>query len=413
MDMKKIHWMIPALGLLLAGCQQDELPTPSGSDGDYIRFATPAIRAEETATKSVTQDVLEAGQQFGVLGYCVPYQLGQPGTYDYNGGSSLWRVKHTLCPPSVFYNTPVTVGDGGCTYSPLKQWYTPGHGLDGEEVAAVGNNADNYLYTFFAYYPYREGNQVFSVDAPANGTTAGAPKFTFSMPQQGTSTGDALDHTATPDAMFAVAINHQKTDGSVDFTFSHLLTALGFEVNNFSEYDLQVHSIKLSGQFFRQIVLDFTQQGSMSEPTFPANYYYGAYTIFDETANGGQPLTLNAPAEGNDRTTSGLLPKNTSGEGEHILLVSGEAPYFGPVTGDPETNANVVQVTIDYTFADGNQPERRTAHYGRPSTFTPAPGTKYTAQLNFVGNAFVLQFVVNNNETWEDGGSDNDDIIFE
>ena len=54
----------------------------------------------------------------------------------------------------------------------------------------------------------------------------------------------------------------------------------------------------------------------------------------------------------------------------------------------------------------------------RPGTFTPKPGVKYTAQLNFVGEAFVLQFVVANSDIWEDGELDdnddsNDDIIFQ
>lgn len=409
--MKKIYWIIPALGLLMAGCQQDELPAPAGGEDDYIRFATPTIQAEVT-TKSVTQDALEAEQQFGVLGYCVPNQLGQS-TPNYNAGSSLWLTKYSLCPPSVFYNIPVTIGTNGCTYTNLKQWYMPGTGLNGETNTEVGSNAENYYYTFFAYYPYRDGNKVFNIDAPASETAIGAPKFTFTMPQDGTAVTADLEHEDTPDAMFAVAYNHQKSQGSVGFTFSHLLTALGFEVNNFSEYDLQVHSITLSGQFFRQIVLDFSQTGTLSTPTFPANYYRGTYTIFSETDNSGQSLHLAAPAEGEDRTTSGLLPKNASGEGEHILLISGAEPYFGPVNDNPETNEDVVHVTIDYTFADGTQPERRTATYGRPTTFTPSPGTKYTAQLNFVGNAFVLQFVVDNGETWEDGKSDNDDIIFE
>ena len=51
-------------------------------------------------------------------------------------------------------------------------------------------------------------------------------------------------------------------------------------------------------------------------------------------------------------------------------------------------------------------------------TIDGAAGYRYTAQLNFIGDAFVLQFVVDNSETWEDGeladGDDsNDDIIFE
>ena len=66
-------------------------------------------------------------------------------------------------------------------------------------------------------------------------------------------------------------------------------------------------------------------------------------------------------------------------------------------------------VNITYTF-DGY----KKANYTRPTTFTPTPGTKYTAQLNFVGETFILQFVVDNNEEWENGETDdNGDAVFE
>ncbi len=408
---KKLCLLSSAFVLLAIACQQDELPV-SASENNYISFAAPTLDME-TSTRSHTQDALAAGDKFGVLGYCVPYELGRPGTYNYNAGTSVWLNKYGLCPPSVFYNEPVTVGGIYCTYENLKQWYMPGKGMDGLDNAEVGSNAEQYRYTFFAYYPYLDADPVFSVDSPTDAATAGAPKFTFTMPQSGSDVNSPLDHNMTPDAMFAVLFNRQKMQGSLTFTFSHMLTALGFEVNNFSEYDLQVHSIKLSGQFFKQIVLDFTGSGTLGSYTFPEQYYRGAYTVYDETAHNGQPLSLPAPADGEERSTSGLLPQNADGTGEHILLISGSAPYFGPVSGDPASNPDVVHVSIDYTFSDGTIPARRTAVYGRPTTFTPTAGTKYTAQLNFVGNAFVLQFVVDNNETWEDGGSDNDDVIFE
>lgn len=197
-----------------------------------------------------------------------------------------------------------------------------------------------------------------------------------------------------------------------------MLTALGFEVNNFSDYELKVHSITLSGKFFKEILLDFSQTGVLTY-SFPESYYTGYYTIFSEEQNNG-PLVLSAPGTGVDQTTSGLLPKNNQGEGEHILLISGKEPYFGPETGELDTNKDIVHVYIDYTFnnLDANFSS------ARPATFTPQPGTKYTAQLNFVGEAFVLQFVVANNEEWENGGSDDDpgigneedgdgDVIFE
>ena len=187
-----------------------------------------------------------------------------------------------------------------------------------------------------------------------------------------------------------------------------MLTALGFEVNNFSEYELQIHSIRLSGRFFKQITLDFSQSddGTLDNYGFPAQYYTGYYNLYDDN-NGASPLELPAPADDEERTTSGLLPRNAQTRvGEHIMLISGSAPYFGPDTsGDTQ-----VQVSIEYTF-NGQRGSFKT---GRPSTFTPTPGTKYTAQLNFVGDTFVLQFVVDNNEQWENGETDdNGDAVFE
>ena len=87
-----------------------------------------------------------------------------------------------------------------------------------------------------------------------------------------------------------------------------------------------------------------------------------------------------------------------------MLLISGEETSFG----------DDVKVNIYYTFngIEGSQ------ELSRNTTFRPQPGVKYTAQLNFVGNAFVLQFAVDNGEIWEDGeaadgNEDNDDVIFE
>lgn len=398
--MKKPYLWVAVTAFLLAACQKDEWQiTVPDATNDLIRFGIPTIRVEAD-TRSTTYNALPVGGQFGVLGYCVPYTVSHD-VLDYGAGASLWGTKFRLCPPSVFYKQAVTVTDGNyCSYasdvSGLKHWYTDGHGLDGEELSEV-TDADNYRYTFFAYYPF---DGAFTVDAPASAEEGGAPKFTFTMPQSGTDLNVELDHTITPDAMFAQpAYNHRRTQGSVDFTFSHLLTALGFEVNNFSEYNLTIHSITLSGCFFKEIVLDFSQTGTLSAGaySFPASYYTGKYTILNDA------LVLN-PVEGQESVSSGLLPRNANGEGEHILLISGAPPYFGPDgSGD-----NQVKVNIDYTFGDGISPEQRQVSYARPETFAPTPGTKYTAQLNFVGNAFVLQFVVDNNEMWENGGSDDD-----
>ncbi len=43
-------------------------------------------------------------------------------------------------------------------------------------------------------------------------------------------------------------------------------------------------------------------------------------------------------------------------------------------------------------------------------TYKTTPAHRYTANLNFVGDKFVLIFMADNNENWE-SGSDNDITI--
>ena len=86
---------------------------------------------------------------------------------------------------------------------------------------------------------------------------------------------------------------------------------------------------------------------------------------------------------------------------QYILLISGKHVEGGmSYLGD-------VKVRIEYEF-DGTPDYYEV---GRPGTFVPTPGTMYQAQLNFVGDAFVLQFVDANNEVWGDGSDT--DITFE
>lgn len=219
------------------------------------------------------------------------------------------------------------------------------------------------------------------------------------MPQTGGSVSDPLDHRQTPDAMLAVLYDRRKADGNLRFNFSHVLTGLGVEVNNFSEHDLQIHSVTLSGDFYKEVRIDLT--GDVSTFSFPETYYAGTYTFFDGTPAGSYlELPAPKPESGETVTSSGLIGN------EHLLLISGaENPgFFG----------EGVEIRLDYTFAG----VRKQYETERPGTFTPRPGTRYTAQFNFVGDAFVLQFVVDNQEQWEDGEAGdndetNDDVIFE
>ena len=59
-----------------------------------------------------------------------------------------------------------------------------------------------------------------------------------------------------------------------------------------------------------------------------------------------------------------------------------------------------VKVQVEYIY--GRQEKIATAE--RPSQFQPRAGVRYTAQLNFVGETFALNFIAAEDEFWEDGG---------
>lgn len=388
MNAKRLIWWVVSLAGV-AACEREYPADSAAGTSDRILFGTPVLSVE---TRSTFKNALDPGDEFGVLGYCVPYTVGTTAP-DYNAGSSPWVLKKAQCPPEVFYDQRVVVGANGCRYdrnggtdNDPKYWYRDGYDTNNSANGAIVGT-DRYRYSFFAWYPY-EG--AFTIDRPNGSAEAGAPVFTFTMPQTGSSLSDPLEHGNTPDAMVAVLYNRTKEDGNLRFNFSHVLTGIGFQVNNLSEYDLTVHSVSLSGSFYKDVTIDLT--GDNSQFSFSSARYTGSYALLSED------LSLPAPAEGTTATSSGLIG------GEHLLLISGTGTSFG----------ENVTVNIKYTF-NGQPGDQRMA---RPGTFTPRPGVKYTAQLNFVGETFVLQFVVDNGEQWEDGGADdgredNDDIVFE
>ena len=70
---------------------------------------------------------------------------------------------------------------------------------------------------------------------------------------------------------------------------------------------------------------------------------------------------------------------------------------------------------VDYQL--GNN-ARKTEKLERPGDFNPRSGVRYTAQINWVNDAFVLIMQPDNGGIWEDGEADdgkedNDDIIFQ
>lgn len=367
----KQKYIFPALLLLCSACQQEEWPQPDAASSDVIRFAAPSVTVEKS-TRSTFYDTFPTNGTFGVIGYCVPYRRGSDTEMDWASGSALWGNKRGNAFPDVFYNQAVTYDGAACTYNynnGLRKWYNT---TDNSEATAP----DDYRYTFFAYYP----QDHFTVESPVSADVRGVPKLTFTMPFSADGdVNEGLDDTKTPDAMIAVVYNHLRTTGSVGFNFSHIMTGLGFAVNNYNygedDETVTVRKVTLSGNFTRSITIDFSKNTNEDGFYAYSGTYSGTYVIYDD-AQGLQ------------------VPSNSSVSpiGKYLLLLSNatDGTYFG----------TDVAVHVEYTYKG----KEKTATAERPTDFQPRVGVRYTAQLNFVGETFALNFIAEDNDFWEDGG---------
>lgn len=353
--------------LVMSACSKEEIGGQPVLSRQTIEFGAPSIHVEADTRGPLNQ--LKEGSSFGVLGYCLAQTAPDNATLNPASGSQVWSNKKQLCYPEVFYKKKVTYSGGSCSYEPLEKWYEP----------------TNYNYSFFAYYPY-EG--AFTVTTEAQ--ELGAPKVKFSIPFDSTEEATALEADDVPDAMVAQEIDVVRNTGQVQLNFLHILTGLNFQVNNYNAKEngdpgetVTIHSLKLYGTFYKSIEINFD-----SGYNFPDETFSGTYTIVPD---------------GSDIEVPGLTSVSEIGN-KTILMVSnlsrttGSSAYLGDL-----------KLGIEYSF-NGKihyQPEPIT----RPENFLPAGGTIYTAQLNFIGNSFVLNFIVDNNQQWEDGGDS--DITFE
>ena len=421
MDMKItdiLRVTLPALTVVLltglSSCQQQR---PSSAPEGAITFGSPSVYISGNTRSTLISGELGDGASFGVYGYCLSNRVGTTGlgNLDPNSGATSWSGKESMCPPSVFFNQEVTVGADGCDYhysgtdngsNQYRSWYRDGRGLDGNMNEGI-QDADRFRYSFFAYYPYNDDTYDgagFDVITPGEREDFGAPYFRFTMPFSGGDVSNTkLDHMKTPDAMLAVLYNRYSSEGNLQFTFSHLLTALGVEVNNFSDHRLTVHSITLSGTFYRTIYVDLSGQNvKFTSPAY--DVYKGYYVLLDESDYPDAEGVVLEPVEDEFSATSWNI-----GPEDYLLLISGDGGSRGNYLGP---NPDDLHMNISYSFDDGGK-NPRVASFTRPTSFTPQPGTRYTAQLNFVGDEFVLLFAVDNNGEWWLGNENDDDVIFE
>lgn len=369
MKARKMVYGIWTAALLLAACSRGEEVIPEAGR-DYIRFGVPGMEVEAKST--LVNGTLPEGSQFGVLGYCLAQVAPDDTTLNSSSGSVSWDTKKELCRPHLFHDVPMKYSDGECTYAPLQPW----------------DSAANYQYTFFAYYPY--GN----FELLSGEYERGTPRVKFTMPFNGTNR-DAELVGEVPDAMVAMAENAVRgTNGMVKLEFYHLLVGMNFQINNYNEDPLDatqgetvtIHSLKLKGTFFKSLEVKYDEGWS-----YPGDTFSGTYTLVQEGEDVSVPYATSLQNVG-DRT---------------LLFVFGESD-----TGGIGHLGRDISLEISYTFmpTEGGEYETKSDEIPLSLNTTPVRGTIYTMQLNFVGDSFVLNMVLDS-EQWEDGSDT--DITFE
>lgn len=389
----KYTFSMLVVGILMAACSNELPDSPQADDASYINFGVPTTtvvdsRAPESLPDGVQQgstllNSIASGTSFGVLGCCLAYKPGEQ-ELDFTSGTSPWSVKRPNINLDVFNEQKVDFDGTYCNYNygttgKPRKWYSKDDDIS-------ESNVDLYQYTFFSYYPYKSFSVLTREYQLMGGTKVdiSAPIFKYSMPFNSTDLNEKLEQSKVEDVMLDAVYNVKK-GSKVQFNFTHVLTALSFTVNNYSDNtSLKVYKIELSGEFWKSLTVDLITQAS-------ANYsfedsYKGRFVVYESAT--GMDIPYDNPS---------FKPAFAE---QYMLLISGQNTGLGYL-GD-------VKVSITYEFGNSG---KKTQSFTRPATFVPRPGTMYQAQLNFVGNAFVLQFVTANNDYWEDGSDS--DITFE
>lgn len=382
-----IFLALPGLALL-TGCSADgnEPPMPEPDPTQSIVFgqaaATGGIDAQKqasTPSRSTLLNALPEGAQTRVYGYCVPLSVSL--NADPASATLPWVQKANYSVPDVFpgndtsegniTGTTLTVNNGRLKYDGTPKPWLTGSNLD----------ADAANYTFISHYP-AAGAFTYSRHAVAANSRTGAPRFTFTMPAAA-----ATDHTAIPDAMVAAKFDHQKSDGQVHFTYRHILTALRFQINNYSAEELTLTSIRLEGDFFNSAAFTFNT-GEIVQTT-AATTFHGNW---DLTPTGGMTVASNSGRPLGDGT-----------RGTSVMLLPD--PAITPSAGN-NTDCLGSNKKLHVAYSIGTTPY--TQDLDVKLLFKPAGGTSYALNLNFVGNEFVIFFQPT--DLWENG-SDNGIVI--
>ena len=408
------YLLFALLAFSLPGCSSVD----DGRDGitpeygdDVIRFAAPTIvmAAPEVGTRATLLNTVTENTTFGVFGYCVPYSPTEDKA-NWANGVTEWAGKKNFSHADVMYNQPIYYDGDKCVYrgheadSDLpRHWYTQADA--GADASKATINFEQFKYTFIAYHPYnQQGEGGFGIQ-PADATTRGVPKLSYTMPYSAnTDRSRELDIEAVEDVVWAMKTDHLPGSGAVELEFQHVLTGLRLQVNNYNPEDdsgantVTIHAITLEGDFYRSATIDFapaSPEMTVSDDRYSGTFHFLRDVAWEVPANSGKVV--------------GSIPGKTDAGTAILLLPNADAKASDSAPNDPipYLGANKT-ITVTYSYPDKGQQTKHVRNFslGR----IPEQGVCYTLNLNFVGNQLLLMFTADSIEYWE-AGSDNDIII--
>ena len=342
------------IGLISCNNEDDSIVTDNNCN--YISFSAPEIKLSGNDTRAIVEGTtFPNNESFGVLGYCLANVAGTT-NLDTNTGTTAWNNKKGLCTPHLFHKIEVKKTDAGCTYTAVKNTTTKQDVTNG---LVAWYPANDYRYTFLAYYPY-SGWTVPAIN------TLGEPTISYTV----------SDISNNPDLMVAANVDAMRGDGSVKFNFKHQMTGITLRVNNYDDGNaLTVNSLDFTGTFHKTLNIKPDLSPSVSG-TYTDTHNYGSFTVNKDTSK--------------DLATLLFLTNGVSNIGSNV------------------------KITINYkSLITGNNTYKELPLATYLPSFNPQPGVIYTLQLTFIGNALTLEVIDANSGQWEGGDDVDSDITFE
>lgn len=202
MKKKLLLGLLAAAAVSFTACQKNEVISEMPQD-NAIGFGTYVGRDAQTKATVINETALGT-QGLGVFAY-------------YTGASDYASATE----PKFMYNEKVW-NESGWKYTNTKYW--PGN---------------EQKISFFAYAPYVSTADAIITALP-DANTEGDPTIGFAVPETVTNQIDLLYATPVKNAF----------EGTVNFTFNHALTRIGFKVKTArTDYRVNISSITLTGDF--------------------------------------------------------------------------------------------------------------------------------------------------------------------